>query len=41
MEHKNRTFATTFLKEVSKEELQAVKGGYDPWLEDDQPNEGD
>ncbi|PTX60099.1 hypothetical protein C8N46_107105 [Kordia periserrulae] len=41
MEHKNSTLQTTLLKEVSTQELHEIKGGYNPWLDDDQENEGD
>lgn len=35
MEQTNSTLNTIFIKELSKEELLEIKGGYDPWADGD------
>lgn len=41
MEEKNSALSTIFMKELSKEELLEIKGGYDPWAEDNPWTGGD
>ncbi|WP_430411368.1 hypothetical protein [Kordia sp.] len=41
MRQKNSTLGTILMKELSNEELLEIKGGYNPWLDNDDTNEDD
>lgn len=41
MRNKNSILSTILMKELSKKESLEIKGGYNPWLENDDSNDGD